>query len=118
MVEVNVAVLPAQVMAFGGLVTVGNVFTVIFALEGEVSVAVRLSTTAFTVAVPPVPLEVNNEVAVPLACIVNCCNDKLPSVELQVTGNPIKTAMFDNEIASFAELERKLVVTVEVLPRP
>jgi hypothetical protein len=66
-VDVNVAVLPAQVIVLVGAVTVGKVFTVIFALEGEVSAAVKLSTIAFTVDVPPVPLEVNKAVAVPVA---------------------------------------------------
>ena len=41
------------------------VYTVILALEGVVSPAGTLSTCVFTVAVPPVPFEVNVAVAVP-----------------------------------------------------
>ena len=48
------------------------VFTVILALDVVVSPTGTLSTCAFTVAVPPVPLEVNKAVAVPEACIVPC----------------------------------------------
>jgi hypothetical protein len=117
-VDVNVTVLPTQLIVLVGALTVGIVFTVMFTLEGEVSAGVKLSTAAFTVAVPPVPSEVNNAVAVPLAWIVDCCPERLPKVELQVTGNPINTGRFDTEIASSAELERKLAVTLEVLPRP
>ena len=36
----------------------------------------------------------------------------------QLTGNPISTERLAKAIASLAELERKLVVTVVVLPRP
>lgn len=117
-VAVNVVILPAQVIALSGLLTVGSVFTVILAREGEVSVAIRLSSEAFTVAVPPVPFEVNIAVAVPLACRLFCWAERLPSVWAHVTGSAIKTGRLLTGMASPAELERKLAVTVVVLPRP
>lgn len=90
-------------------------FTVMFALAGVVSLEGTLSTCAFTVAAPAVPFEVNVAVAVPAAWIVACCPDRLPKVEVQVTGNPISRLRLATGIASPAELERKLAVTVEVL---
>ena len=71
-VDVKVAVPATQLVKLAGLVTVGNVFTVIFALAGEVSPGGTLSTCVFTVAIPPVPFDVNNAVAVPAACMAPC----------------------------------------------
>ena len=64
---VNV-VLPSGQMFVTPLAPVGGVdaaFTVMLALDGDVSEEGTLSTCAFTVALPAVPLEVNVEVAVP-----------------------------------------------------
>ncbi len=92
------------------------VFTVMLALDGEVSTVGILSTCVFIVAVPPVPFEVNKAVAVPDACMVACCPERVPNVVgPQVTILPIKVERFATPIASLAELERKLVVMVEVL---
>ena len=71
---VSVVLLPLQ-MVVDPVAPVGvveEVFTFILALAGAVSLAGTLSTWAFTVAVPPVPFEVNVAVAVPDACIVVC----------------------------------------------
>ena len=64
---VNVVLLPMQinVLPVAPVGAVEEVFTVILALEGDVSLAGTLSTCAFTVAVPPVPFDVNVAVAVP-----------------------------------------------------
>ena len=66
---VSVVLLPTQMVVLpdAPVGDVEEVFTVILALEGDVSLADTLSTWAFTVAVPPVPFEVNVAVAVPLA---------------------------------------------------
>ena len=71
---VNVVLLPLQmvVIPVAPVGAVDEVFTVIVALEVDVSLAGTLSTWAFTVAVPPVPFEVNVAVAVPLAWMVVC----------------------------------------------
>src|SRR5688572_2632651 len=71
---VNVVLLPLQIMVIpvAPVGAVDDVFTVILALEGDASLAGTLSTCALTVAVPPVPFEVNNAVAVPLAWMVPC----------------------------------------------
>ena len=63
-------VFPPLQIAVTPLIPVGAVdvvLTVILALAGDVSEAGILSTCAFTVAIPPVPFDVNNAVAVPLA---------------------------------------------------
>ena len=118
-VEVKVAVPPTQLVKLAGLVTIGKVFTVIFALAGVVSPTGTLSTWVFTVAVPPVPFEVNVAVAIPDPWIVPCCALRLPKVVgPQLTGSPINLLRLATGIAVLAELERKLVVTVVVLPRP
>ena len=71
---VNVVLLPLQmvVVPVAPVGAVDEELTVLVALEGDVSLAGTLSTCAFTVAVPPVPFEVNVAVAVPLAWIVVC----------------------------------------------
>ena len=71
---VNVVLLPLQmvVVPVAPVGAVDEELIVILALEGDVSLAGTLSTCAFTVAVPPVPFEVNVAVAVPLAWIVPC----------------------------------------------
>ena len=71
---VNVVLLPLQmvVVPVAPVGAIDELFTVILALEGDVSLAGTLSTWAFTVAVPPVPFEVNVAVAVPLAWMVIC----------------------------------------------
>ena len=71
---VNVVLLPLQmvVIPVAPVGAIDEVVTVILALAGDVSLAGTLSTWAFTVAVPPVPFEVNNAVAVPLACMAPC----------------------------------------------
>src|SRR6187401_2798160 len=71
---VNVVLLPLQmvVVPVAPVGATDEVLTVILALAGDVSLAGTLSTWAFTVAVPLVPFEVNNAVAVPLAWIVAC----------------------------------------------
>ena len=71
---VNVVLLPLQmvVVPVAPVGAVDEAFTVIFALEGDVSLAGTLSTWAFTVAVPPAPFDVNVAVAVPLAWMVVC----------------------------------------------
>ena len=64
---VNVVLLPGQIFV-APVIPVGavdEVFTIMLALDGEVSAAGTLSTWVFTVAVPAVPLEVNIAVAVP-----------------------------------------------------
>ena len=73
-INVNVVLLPLQmvVVPVAPVGAVDEELTVIVALEGDVSLAGTLSTCAFTVAVPPVPFEVNVAVAVPLAWIVVC----------------------------------------------
>ena len=73
-VTVSVVLLPLQIVVVP-VAPVGAVeeeLTVMLALEGDVSLAGTLSTWAFTVAVPPVPFEVNVAVAVPLAWMVAC----------------------------------------------
>ena len=71
---VKVVLLPLQmvVVPVAPVGAVDEEFTVILARAGDVSLAGTLSTCAFTVAVPFVPLEVNVAVAVPLAWIVTC----------------------------------------------
>ena len=71
---VNVVLPPLQmvVVPVAPVGAVEEVFTVILALAGDVSLAGTLSIWAFTVAVPPVPFEVNVAVAVPDAWIVVC----------------------------------------------
>ena len=71
---VSVVLLPLQMVVtpVAPVGAVEDVFTVMLAREGDVSLAGTLSTWAFTVAVPPVPFEVNVAVAVPLAWIVVC----------------------------------------------
>ena len=71
---VNVVLLPLQMLVIpvAPVGAVDEVVTVILALAGDASLAGTLSTWAFTVAVPPVPFEVNNAVAVPLAWMVPC----------------------------------------------
>ena len=71
---VNVVLLPLQMVVapVAPAGAVEEVFTVILALEGDVSLAGTLSTCAFTVAVPPVPFDVNVAVAVPFVCMVVC----------------------------------------------
>lgn len=71
---VNVVLLPLQmvVVPVAPVGAVDEELTVILALAGDVSLAGTLSTRAFTVAVPPVPFEVNVAVAVPLAWMVAC----------------------------------------------
>src|SRR5438045_1685674 len=64
-VEVKVAVPPTQLVKLTGLVTIGKVLTVMLALATR-SATGTLSTCVFTVAVPPVPLDVKVAVAVPL----------------------------------------------------
>ena len=73
-VTVNVVLPPVQmvVVPVAPVGAVDEVLTVMLALEGDVSLAGTLSTCAFTVAVPPVPFEVNVAVAVPLDWIVAC----------------------------------------------
>ena len=73
-VTVNVVLLPLQIVVVpvAPVGAVDEAFTVILALEGDVSLAGTLSTWAFTVAVPLVPFDVNVAVAVPLAWIVAC----------------------------------------------
>ena len=94
------------------------VFTVMLALA-TASLLGTLSTSVFTVAVPPVPLEVNVAVAVPDACMVNCCALRVPKVAgPQVTVRPISLSRLAAGIAVPAELERKPVVTVAVFPKP
>ena len=117
-VEVKVAVPPTQDVKLDGLVTVGKVLTVMVALATR-SLIGTLSTSVFTKALPPVPFEVNVAVAVPDACIVNCCALRVPKVVgPQVTGKLINVARFANGINVPAELLRKLVVTVVVFPKP
>ena len=69
---VNVVLLPLQmvVVPVAPVGAIDEVLTVILALAGDVSLAGTLSTWAFTVAVPPVPFEVNVAVAVPDSWIV------------------------------------------------
>ena len=73
-VTVNVVLPPVHIVVVpvAPVGAIDEVFTVILAREGEVSLAGTLSTWAFTVAVPPVPFEVNVAVAVPLAWMVPC----------------------------------------------
>ena len=73
-VTVRVVLLPLQIVVVpvAPVGAVEEVFTVILALEGDVSEAGTLSTWAFTVAVPAVPFEVNVAVAVPVVWIVAC----------------------------------------------
>lgn len=71
---VNVVLLPLQmvVIPVAPVGAIDEVVTVILALAGDVSLTGTLSTWAFTVAVPPVPFEVNNAVAVPPVWMVPC----------------------------------------------
>ena len=71
---VSVVLLPLQmvVVPVAPVGAVDEEVTVILALAGDVSPAGTLSTWAFTVAVPPVPFEVNVAVAVPLGWMVGC----------------------------------------------
>jgi hypothetical protein len=73
-VTVNVVLLPLQmeVVPVAPVGAVEEAFTVMLALEGDVSLAGTLSTWALTVAVPLVPLDVNVAVAVPLGWMVVC----------------------------------------------
>ena len=117
---VKVVLLPLQiaVVPVAPVGAVDEVFTAIFALATR-SVEGTLSTWAFTVAVPPDPFEVKVLIASPSACMVNSCGAaSVPNVAVQITGNPINADKLTTRIASAFELERKLVVTVEVLPGP
>jgi hypothetical protein len=119
-VTVNVVLLPLQmlVVPVAPVGAVDEVFTVILVLAGDVSLAGTLSTWAFTVAVPLVPLEVNVVVASPDACMSNCWGTPVvPSVEVQVTGNPINLERLETGITVLSEFLRKLAVMVEVFPR-
>ena len=71
---VNVVASPLQmvVVPVAPVGAVDGLLTTIPALEGDVSFEGTLSTWALTVAVPPVPFEVNVAVAVPLAWMVTC----------------------------------------------
>lgn len=115
---VSVVLLPLQIVVdpVAPVGAVEEVFTFILALEGDVSLAGTLSTWAFTVAVPPVPFEVNVAVAVPDACIVVCWFDKLPNVDVHVTGNPTNLETSATGMAVPSELFKKLAVMVEVFP--
>ena len=118
-VTVSVVLFPLQIVVVpvAPLGAVEEVLNVILALEVDVSPAGTLSACAFTVAVPLVPFEVNNAVAVPLVCIVVCSPERLPNVVgPHVTANPASAERSAAAITSPSELFRKLAVIVEVFP--
>lgn len=112
-VKVWLKAVPAVPVVTPGLVTTGLLITM-EALAGVVSAAGTLSTTPFTVPVPPVAPAVYVTVAVPAAVILGCAPDKVPRVALNVMGNPITLTRFAKEIDVPAELVRKLAVTTDV----